>query len=89
MKYISSEEVSKLVFDDSFPRVPSEEVARKALYDVEAWGANGEDAIMTYEDIEAAFADWDQSEEEEKYESAYDWFIDCLWNGFHPIKEVR
>lgn len=85
------------------PYKATEEQLRSVLYDAELWFENGkhvdfdshnESIIVTFEDIEKSFNEWNQEEDElldenERYESVYDWLRECIDNGLHPCEIIE
>ena len=76
------------------PYDATDEQLRSVLYCAEAWQENGkyihydytkEYVIVTFDEISKSFEKWDQTEEEDKYDTVYDWLRDCIDYGFHPV----
>jgi len=88
---------SQVVFDDDFLGDGSaSDVSigklRDTLYMAEGWSIRADDEydIVSFDDIKKFFDSWDQCEvdKSERYRNEYDYLIDCLGQGFHPVKEI-
>lgn len=78
------------------PYEATDEQLSSALYCAEIWqdrdgkyinyDYNKEYIIVTFDEIKESFDEWDQSEDDEKYDNVYDYLRDCIDNGYHPVK---
>ena len=77
------------------PYDATDEQLRSVLYCAEVWqddkgryvhfDYNKEYIIVTFDEISKNFDEWDQTEEDYKYDTVYDWLRDCIDYGFHPV----
>lgn len=74
------------------PYEATEEQLRSTEYVTELWPMSGpllhvDESLMivvTFDELSRSFDEWDQIEDEEKYQTVFDWLRDCIDNGLHP-----
>lgn len=44
--------------------------------------------VISFDEISRSFDEWEQEEEDYRYENVYDYLRDCIDHGYHPCKVI-
>lgn len=80
--------------DHGFPAPydATDEQLRSTEYVTELWPmcgpllhvGNDKCIVVTFDELSRSFDEWEQVEDEEKYQTVLDWLRDCIDHGLHP-----